>query len=194
MEKSPEKINPKPRNRWIVSLWLRRLFSVESHIIQIDAAAVSETIAKMEQQTLAEIRVHASTKKLQKPIMAVAVDKFNELEMYKTKHRNGILIYVNTREKQFAILGDEGINSKVNPDFWQGIQQEMGKLFQQKNHTAAVVYGIEAVGKVLAKEFPATEHNDADERVEMASNADVSGNSEVEDENPNELSNELTTD
>ena len=197
METSHKKNKKTFESRWIVSLWLRRLFSVESHIVQIDAATVSETIAKMEQQTLAEIRVHASTKKLQKPIMAVAVDKFNELEMFKTKHRNGILIYVNTKEKQFAILGDEGINNKVNPDFWLGIQQEMGKLFQKKNHTAAVVYGIEAVGQILAKEFPATAHNAAAETFETAKDADNSGissNSEAIDENPNELSNELTTD
>jgi len=194
MEKSPKKNNRNSRNGWIVSHWLRRLFSVESHIVQIDAAVVSETIAKMEQQTLAEIRVHASTKMLEKPVMAVAVDKFNELEMFKTKHRNGILIYVNTKEKQFAILGDEGINSKVNPEFWQGIQQEMGKLFQKKNHTAAVVYGIEAVGEVLAKEFPTTEHNVTEENAEVDGNAGDSENPEATGENPNELSNELTTD
>lgn len=175
MKASPRK---KENNKqWIVSLWLRRLFSIESHMIQIDAAKVSETIAEMEQKTTAEIRVHASTKRLKAPVMEAAIEKFNELGMFKTQLRNGILIYINSKEKQFSILGDEGINAKVNPDFWEGIKQEMMGLFQQKKHTEAVIMGIHRVGDVLAKEFPLSEQNGSSDNL-----------------NPNELSNELSVD
>ena len=39
--------------------------------------------------------------------------------MHKTEARNGVLVYLSTEDRKFAILGDMGINAKVDDGFWQ---------------------------------------------------------------------------
>lgn len=54
---------------------------------------------------------------------------FHELKMDRTAERNGVLFYLALEARQFAILGDAGINRKVPEDFWHSIKLEMEHRF-----------------------------------------------------------------
>ena len=45
------------------------------------------------------------------------MEVFRNLNMEDTQERNGVIIYVAVKSKQFAIYGDKGINEKVGADF-----------------------------------------------------------------------------
>lgn len=67
--------------------------------------------------------------------------------------------YLATESKQFAILGDKGINSKVEKDFWHAIKHEMQNYFTEGNFEKGLSIGIQMSGEALKKHFPYTKHD-----------------------------------
>ena len=84
----------------------------------IDSLAVEKAIAAAELQTSGELRVHIETT-CKGDVMDRASVVFAALKMHKTEARNGVLVYLSTEDRKFAILGDMGINAKVDDGFWQ---------------------------------------------------------------------------
>ena len=82
-----------------------------------DQGRVVDAIGEAEKMTSGEIRVHV-TPKCGDDVMKDAIKTFNRLEMYKTRHRNGVLIFIAFESRKFAILGDAGINAVVPEDYW----------------------------------------------------------------------------
>ena len=58
-----------------------------------DQGRVVDAIGEAEKMTSGEIRVHV-TPKCGDDVMKDAIKTFNRLEMYKTRHRNGVLIFI----------------------------------------------------------------------------------------------------
>lgn len=134
---------------------------VEDFLTKSEEAEVVEAIRLAEKNTSGEIRVHLEKKTSIAPITR-AVEVFHELKMNETKLRNGVIIYVAVKSKQFAIYGDEGINDKVSDDFWNSTKEIMISHFKEGNNVKALVEGIENAGKQLKKHFP-FEDDDTDE-------------------------------
>ena len=71
-----------------------------------------------------------------------------------TAHNNGVLIYLLLADRDVEILADRGINVLVSSADWQKICEMMEVEFKKGNFEAAVIEGIEAVTRHLAKHFP----------------------------------------
>ena len=119
---------------------------------QIEAA-----ISQAEEKTNGEIRVHISSG-FDGDILDAAVAVFDKLDMDKTDARNAVLIYICPTKKEFAILGDEGINSKVSSDFWDATRDEMLKEFKKGDFAQGIINGVLKAGKSLSEYFPYTGH------------------------------------
>lgn len=110
-------------------------------------------IAEAEKNTSGEIRVHIeSTCKGDQYMRAAYV--FAKLDMFKTKERNGILIYLATKSHKFAIVGDSGINEKVGADYWLAVKQGMEADFRSGNFLEGMEKAILSVGDRLKTYFP----------------------------------------
>lgn len=83
-----------------------------------------------------------------------AVRYFKRLDMNKTRLRNGVLIYVATVDRKFAIIGDAGINKAVPADFWDSTKNTMLEYFKYGNIIEGIISGVEISGKHLGKFFP----------------------------------------
>jgi uncharacterized membrane protein len=94
--------------------------------------------------------------------MARAIEVFDQLKMYKTKARNGVLFYVNVGQKSFAIIGDKGINKKVDANFWDSTKELVLENFKQKLYKKGLIEGITEAGKQLKSYFP-YQKNDTNE-------------------------------
>lgn len=134
---------------------------VEDFLTKAEEAQVVEAIRLAEKNTSGEIRVHLEKKTSIAPITR-AVEVFHELKMNETKLRNGVIIYVAVKSKQFAIYGDQGINDKVSDDFWDCTKDIMVTNFKKGNNVNALVEGIQNAGEQLQKHFP-FEEDDTDE-------------------------------
>ena len=131
---------------------------VEDFLTKTEEKEVVEAIRMAEENTSGEIRVHIEKETSIAPIDR-AVEVFTMLKMENTKDRNGVIIYVAVKSKQFAIYGDQGINEKVADDFWNSTKDIMLNHFKNGNNKQALVDGILSAGQQLKQYFP---HQDDD--------------------------------
>ncbi len=122
---------------------------------------ITNAIQNAENQTSGEIRVHLE-KSCSGNVLDRAAQVFSELEMHKTKLRNGVLFYLAYEDRKFAILGDAGLNSTVTEDFWDGIKVRMQSKFRAGHFLEGLCEGVELAGKQLKSSFPRAE-DDANE-------------------------------
>lgn len=115
---------------------------------------VVQAINFAENLTSGEIRIVVENTVGMDDVMKKAAYYFNELEMYNTVSRHGVLIYLAIADHQFAIIGDSGINSRVEADFWESTRNEMLTFFKRGDYASGLVAGITQAGKRLAQYFP----------------------------------------
>jgi uncharacterized membrane protein len=89
-----------------------------------DEQEIVAAIVIAEKNTSGEIRVHIEENST-KPSIERAKEVFHILNMDATELKNGVLFYICTETKSFAILGDKGINDLVGNDFWDDVKSEM---------------------------------------------------------------------
>ena len=120
---------------------------------QIEAA-----IAHLEAQTSAELRVYIERHVTQADkglsVIERALQIFEQLEMYASQARNGVLIYIAYKDHQCAVIGDSGIHQYVGDDFWRQQCALMTADFGQHQYTEGVVRTIARIADKLALHFP----------------------------------------
>ena len=114
---------------------------------------ISEAVESAERFTSGEIRICVE-KTCSEPVLDRAATYFKKLGMDKTAQRNGVLIYIATQDKQFAIIGDAGINKLVTHDFWDSTKDTMLSYFKEGNMTGGIIAGIKIAGEQLQTFFP----------------------------------------
>lgn len=115
--------------------------------------AVIEAIRAAERQTSGEIRVHIE-KNCRGEVLDEAVRVFRKLSMHATAARNGVLIFIAPERREFAIIGDEGINNVVSEGFWNEERDLMLAHFREGQFGEGVCAAIEKVGEKLKAHFP----------------------------------------
>jgi len=115
--------------------------------------AITRAIAEAELKTSGEIRVHIENT-LKGDVLDRAAYLFKHLGMSKTLHRNGVLIYLAVRSRQFAIVGDKGIHKAVPENFWDNIKHKMLNDFRENNFTGGLIKAISETGEHLKMHFP----------------------------------------
>jgi uncharacterized membrane protein len=88
---------------------------------------------------------------------------FLKMGMNQTAASNGVLIYIVSKDRKFAIIGDKALDEHVEPDFWSKTTAEMGEFFKLGKFEAGVCMAIEKVGQKLKMYFPYDSGNDKNE-------------------------------
>lgn len=134
---------------------------------------IIKAITDAEKFTTGEIRVHIEFKCKKDPLeRARAI--FHELEMDQTEARNGVILYIATKDRKVAVFGDEGISNQVEEDFWQ---EEIDKLigeFKQGNFERGIESVVGDIGKKLKQFYPSdgTDPNELDNEITFEDNRD----------------------
>ncbi len=133
-------------------------FFTKNILTDEEMTTIAAVISDVEKETIGEIRVdiqrYRSFGDRKLSVYQLAVKKFYELGMDKTKDKTGVLIYLLLSEKKFQIIGDEGINKKVTKEFWDVLAMNMAEYFRNNNFVEGINHTIKKVGVVLKKEFP----------------------------------------
>lgn len=114
---------------------------------------IRKAIESAEKNTSGEIRV-CIEKNCSEEVLDRAAKYFYQLDMEKTRLRNGVLVYLATVDRKFAIIGDAGINAAVPADFWDETKNEMLEQFKQGNLVEGIIVGLNRAGLQLQKYFP----------------------------------------
>ncbi len=120
-------------------------------------------IRAAEMGTSGEIRVFVSHKEIEDALIAAQCE-FERLGMRRTKHRNGVLIFVAPRTRKFAVIGDAGIHAHCGNIFWREVADEMSVRFREGEFTAGIIHGVRKAGELLSKHFP----HERDDRNELS--------------------------
>ncbi|WP_420458490.1 TPM domain-containing protein [Neolewinella sp.] len=118
-----------------------------------EEATIVAAIQAAELATSGEVRVHVEVG-ARRPALEVATRVFRELGMEKTQDRNGVLILLAVDRREFAIVGDEGINKVVPEDFWATERDLMQQHFKQGEFATGIEKAIEQIGTKLKQYFP----------------------------------------
>ncbi len=120
---------------------------------QLQHDDIIAAIQAAEKKTSGEIRVFISRKNVADPV-AAAQTHFEKLGMTKTRHRNGVLIFVAPRARKFAVIGDTAVHQLCGDAFWQALAAEMTGHFKKSDFTAGIIHAIQKAGELLAAHFP----------------------------------------
>ncbi len=112
-----------------------------------------EEIRKAEDRTSGEIRVHLDCCSRENPLEK-AEKVFRRLGMARTKARNGVLVYLATEDRKFAILGDEGIHRVVPENYWEEVKEKMQAQFREGKLCEGICLGVREIGEKLKIHFP----------------------------------------
>lgn len=80
-----------------------------------------------------------------------AMKAFVEEEVFNTRDRTGILLFISTFEHRIEVLGDAGINEKVSSDEWAEIVEHIRDGIKKGMFVDGVVDGIGMCGHLLEK-------------------------------------------
>jgi uncharacterized membrane protein len=121
-----------------------------------DHAKVIQAIADAEARSSGQIRVHLHHRAVRDPIEA-GRRVFEKLGMTATTEKNGVLIFVAPRSRNFAVLGDSGIHEKCGDEFWSDAAAAMSDHFRRRDFAGGIVETVRRVGDALAAHFPRRE-------------------------------------
>jgi len=126
---------------------------MQEFLNQLQHDEIIAAIRAAESGTSGEIRVFVSRKRVDDPV-AAAQAQFDRLGMAKTRHRNGVLIFVAPRARKFAVIGDTAVHQRCGDEFWRALAAEMSGHFKQSDFSAGIIHAIRKAGELLAAHFP----------------------------------------
>ncbi|MCY4672366.1 MAG: hypothetical protein OXD43_01130 [Bacteroidetes bacterium] len=92
-----------------------------------------------------------------------AVQAFLEKEVFLTRERTGILLFVSLLEHRIEVIGDTGINAKVDADDWVKVVATIQKNIKMGKLADGLVEGITQCGELLEKAGVAIRSDDTNE-------------------------------
>jgi putative membrane protein len=83
-----------------------------------------------------------------------ALAAFYSEQLYKTKDENGILLYISVMEKKVWILGDRGINEKIDQQKWDSVVADLTAGIRSGNRCESICAAVQKIGEILRQHFP----------------------------------------
>lgn len=119
---------------------------------------ISNAIKNAELITSGEIKVSIKERRSfterNLSLRALAEKEFYNLDMHLTRDKTGVLLLFILNDRQFYILADEGIVSKVEQSVWDSVSNEIQNNFSKGYFSEGIIKGIEKISHVLEEYFP----------------------------------------
>ncbi len=92
-----------------------------------------------------------------------AAQAFLDEEVFATRDRTGILLFVSMFERRIEVLGDTGINAKVETAEWVEVVDRVRAGIRKKDLAGGLVAAIEMCGDLLERRGVQVRDDDTDE-------------------------------
>ena len=142
--------------------------TAEDFLSEADRQRVSAAIRAAEMRTSGAIRVHLEDH-IEDDVLDHAAFVFEELDMHKTKDRNGVLIYVSVSDRKVAVIGDKGINERVPENFWNDVLGVLRSHFAAGSRADGICEAVAMVGEKLVAFHP----HQRDDRDELSNDVSI---------------------
>ena len=137
----------------------QRSLKPRKFFIRTEQDKIVAAIEAAERRTSGEIRLYVEREvPWQDPSSGDATRRAQELfvnlGMHRTAERNGVLIYLATHSRRFAIVGDTELHRQVGKEFWDDIVTVMGRHFAEGAFLSGTTAAIAGIGEKLRTYFP----------------------------------------
>lgn len=139
---------------WASATWL---WLIAPTMIGVAAGMFASTLVPLVKRTLVTEEI------MDKRCRRRAALAFVEEEVFATRDRTGILIFLSLFERRVVILGDSGINARVEEAEWQEISDDLAAGIRAGRAAAALVEAIDRCGELLERKGVAIRPDDTDE-------------------------------
>jgi len=92
-----------------------------------------------------------------------ATEAFLAEEVFDTRDRTGILIFVSLFERQVLVVGDSGINERVKQEEWDDVVQTIIQCIRRGSYADGLVEAIGKCGTLLERRGVERRSDDTDE-------------------------------
>lgn len=96
-------------------------------------------------------RTLAGSDAMTRSVHRYAMKAFVEEEVFDTRDRTGILLFISLFEHRIEVLGDTGINQKVSVDEWADVVEHIRDGIRSGRFADGLTEGIEMCGHLLEK-------------------------------------------
>lgn len=108
-------------------------------------------------------RWFATPEVMAKRARAAAAEAFLELELWRTRERTGILLFLALAERQAVVLADSGIASRVPAGTWDDLIAELVRALHARESATPVCAAVRRCGELLEKAGFARRADDVNE-------------------------------
>lgn len=108
-------------------------------------------------------RVLAGADAMTRNVHRYAMKAFVEEEVFDTRERTGILLFISLFEHRIEVLGDAGINRLVSSDEWAEVVERIRDGIKAGRFADGLVEGITMCGHLLEKSGVEVREDDTDE-------------------------------
>ncbi|MEM1055880.1 MAG: hypothetical protein AAGI52_10160 [Bacteroidota bacterium] len=108
-------------------------------------------------------RFFAGTDRMARRVHRRASQAFLEEEVFDTRDRTGILLFVSLFEHRIEVFGDAGVNAKVEPGEWVNVVDVIRAGILRGDLAGGLVDGIQKCGEMLHRQGVEIRDDDTDE-------------------------------
>lgn len=108
-------------------------------------------------------RFFAGKDTLHRRVAARATEAFVSEEVFNTRERTGILIFISLFEHEVAVLGDSGINAKAKQHEWDKVVELIVTGINMKKPADGLIDAVRACGELLERKGIEKRPDDRDE-------------------------------
>ncbi len=108
-------------------------------------------------------RLLAGKEQMARTVHRAAMEAFVEEEVFDTRERTGILIYISLFERRIEVIGDAGINRRVTPDDWAGVVTRIRQGIRRGKIAEGIVEALGMCGTLLEHTGVAVRSDDINE-------------------------------
>jgi putative membrane protein len=138
---------------WLYTNWGMALLASMAGLL---GAVLTATIAPVK-------RLFAGREYIARRVHRRASLAFLEEEVFDTRERTGILLFVSLFEHRIEVLGDAGISEQVSDDEWIEIVDTIRTGIKGGHFADGLVEAVEMCGRLLERKGVAIRHDDTDE-------------------------------
>lgn len=120
-----------------------------------ELAKLQQALAESHVDTTGEIRVHLSSRWGERHPLRRARRLFLRSELQRTAQRNAVLLYFNRRSRKFALIWDEGLETKTGAGYWRELAALLEEDLRCTHFENALSIAVRTLGITLKKHFPA---------------------------------------
>jgi putative membrane protein len=80
-------------------------------------------------------------------------------EVFATRERTGVLVFISLFERQVFVIGDKGLSHFVKPEYWAELGRMLANDFKSCNPGQSFLVALDKLIHDVAPHFPASKDN-----------------------------------